>query len=176
MLAALMALSLIGLATLGYAAPREPIEAPAVPGPIFPRASASGTVLLTPNTPIQAFDLELDIAAADLTPSWPSLDGPQQQATWFVHVSATGEPEPDAEIRVVTPDGTGGFVNNPESFFLAGGPKHSHGDGKEHSHYGVAFTTWLDPRQAIRQADSIRAALAERRPQHAQEFDERCVD
>ena len=36
---------------------------------------------------------------------------------------------------------------------------HSHGTGGEHRHGEVAFTTWLDPQQAIEQAAVIRDAL-----------------
>jgi zinc transport system substrate-binding protein len=41
---------------------------------------------------------------------------------------------------------------------------HSHGPAGEHAHGGTAFTTWLDPRQAIEQARAIRGALAARWP------------
>ena len=51
------------------------------------------------------------------------------------------------------------------------GVTHSHGAGKEHSHAGTAFTTWLDLQQAIRQADAIRQALTRKRPQAKQVFE-----
>jgi zinc transport system substrate-binding protein len=41
---------------------------------------------------------------------------------------------------------------------------HSHGTGGEHQHGELAFTTWLDPQQAIRQAAAIRDALIRLRP------------
>ena len=41
---------------------------------------------------------------------------------------------------------------------------HSHGAGGEHQHGDVAFTTWLDPQQAIEQAAAIRDALVRQRP------------
>ena len=47
---------------------------------------------------------------------------------------------------------------------------HAHGPGVEHAHAGIAFTTWLDPTLAIVQADAIRAALTERRPQYERTF------
>ncbi len=47
---------------------------------------------------------------------------------------------------------------------IEGGRKHSHGSGGEHSHQGIAATTWLDPDLAIAQADSIRRALTKLRP------------
>lgn len=39
---------------------------------------------------------------------------------------------------------------------------HSHGDGDEHSHEGVASYTWLDPTLAMAQADAIAAAITAR--------------
>ncbi len=48
---------------------------------------------------------------------------------------------------------------------------HSHGTEGEHSHDGVAFTTWLDLGQAIQQAEAIREALSTRWPDHGTEFD-----
>ncbi|MCB1077448.1 MAG: zinc ABC transporter substrate-binding protein [Verrucomicrobiae bacterium] len=50
---------------------------------------------------------------------------------------------------------------------------HSHGSAGEHSHSGVAFTTWIDFSQAIQQADAIRAAFGKRLPDQAKEFDSR---
>ena len=48
---------------------------------------------------------------------------------------------------------------------------HSHGPEGEHSHGETAFTTWLDPLQAIMQAESIAAALTEARPDAAADFE-----
>ncbi len=42
---------------------------------------------------------------------------------------------------------------------------HSHGPGGEHSHTGVAFTTWLDPLLAIQQAEAVKHALTELMPE-----------
>jgi len=50
------------------------------------------------------------------------------------------------------------FVNVP------GGVTHSHGPGGPHTHTGTAFTTWLDPVQALAQAGAIRDALQRLRP------------
>jgi zinc transport system substrate-binding protein len=53
-----------------------------------------------------------------------------------------------------------------ENYIDAGsGVEHSHGAGAVHAHAGVAFTTWLDLQQAVRQADSIRQAIIKKRPQ-----------
>ncbi|MEM9473777.1 MAG: metal ABC transporter substrate-binding protein [Pseudomonadota bacterium] len=39
---------------------------------------------------------------------------------------------------------------------------HSHGDGGEHSHEGIATYTWLDPTLALAQAEAVAAAIAGR--------------
>jgi zinc transport system substrate-binding protein len=49
---------------------------------------------------------------------------------------------------------------------------HAHGPGGEHAHEGIAFTTWLDPTQAVQQAAAIREAFAVAWPEHATRFDE----
>ena len=47
---------------------------------------------------------------------------------------------------------------------LEGRTTHSHGAAGEHQHGDLAFTTWLDPQQAISQATAIRDALIRLRP------------
>ncbi len=47
---------------------------------------------------------------------------------------------------------------------------HTHGKQGEHSHQGVAFTTWLDFKQALLQADAIREALQKLRPAQVELF------
>ena len=54
---------------------------------------------------------------------------------------------------------------------VAGTATHSHGAGGEHSHDGVAFTTWLDLGQAIQQAQAIRDAFVGRWPDQTSAFD-----
>lgn len=44
---------------------------------------------------------------------------------------------------------------------------HSHGAAGEHSHTGIDFNTWLDPRLAKQQAQAIAAALEEHSPENA---------
>lgn len=39
---------------------------------------------------------------------------------------------------------------------------HSHGEGSEHSHEGLASYTWLDPSLAIAQAEAVAAAITRR--------------
>ena len=43
---------------------------------------------------------------------------------------------------------------------------HQHGPQGEHSHAGIAFTTWLDPTIAIEQARAIKAAFCSLLPEH----------
>ena len=50
---------------------------------------------------------------------------------------------------------------------------HSHGLEGKHEHGDVAFTTWLDPVQAIAQARAIRDALVRRRPDATTDFNQR---
>ena len=57
-----------------------------------------------------------------------------------------------------------------------GAVTHTHGPQGEHAHTGTAFTTWLDPSLAIRQARSIRDALARRVPDHATAFGQRFAE
>ena len=59
-----------------------------------------------------------------------------------------------------------------ENYIDAGsGAAHSHGGGAAHAHAGIAFTTWLDLRQAVHQADVIRQAITRKRPQLKAEVD-----
>jgi zinc transport system substrate-binding protein len=44
-------------------------------------------------------------------------------------------------------------------------PVHQHGPAGEHAHGQIAFTTWLDPEQAIAQARAIEAAFVKHRPE-----------
>ena len=50
---------------------------------------------------------------------------------------------------------------------------HSHGLAGKHEHGDVAFTTWLDPQQAIAQAEAIRDALIRLRPGSIADFNQR---
>lgn len=47
---------------------------------------------------------------------------------------------------------------------------HTHGRQGEHSHNGVAFTTWIDFNQALQQADAIREALQKLKPAQIELF------
>jgi zinc transport system substrate-binding protein len=67
------------------------------------------------------------------------------------------------------------LVDTSRSFrddYLSGdeAPVHQHGPAGEHVHGEVAFTTWLDPRQAATQARAIEAALSLLRPEEAEGF------
>ncbi len=50
---------------------------------------------------------------------------------------------------------------------------HSHGPGGDHSHQGMAFTTWLDMDFAIGQARAVFDALVRLRPENETDFRER---
>ena len=52
------------------------------------------------------------------------------------------------------------------------GVAHSHGTGADHSHTGIAFTTWLDMQQSVLQAEAIKNALIKKQPQFKAEFTE----
>lgn len=49
-----------------------------------------------------------------------------------------------------------------DQFIVTESITHSHGDGGEHSHEGLASYTWLDPMLAIAQAEAIAAAVSRR--------------
>lgn len=49
-----------------------------------------------------------------------------------------------------------------DQFIVTESITHSHGDGDEHSHEGIASYTWLDPMLAITQAEAIAAAVLRR--------------
>lgn len=51
------------------------------------------------------------------------------------------------------------------------GIAHSHGPGGEHSHGGVAFTTWPDLSLAARQAEAVARAVTRRRPEAKEQID-----
>jgi zinc transport system substrate-binding protein len=49
-------------------------------------------------------------------------------------------------------------------------PAHQHGPAGEHTHGQIAFTTWLDPKQAIAQARAIEMAFARQVPEEQAAF------
>ena len=55
---------------------------------------------------------------------------------------------------------------------VSAGTTHSHGPTGDHSHSGMAFTTWLDPQLASLQAKAIRDALITRRPDLKSQFEQ----
>jgi zinc transport system substrate-binding protein len=55
---------------------------------------------------------------------------------------------------------------------LEGTVTHSHGPEGAHEHTGWAFTTWLDPSLAIKQARAVRDALTTALPDHTNVFEE----
>ncbi|MDF1852025.1 MAG: metal ABC transporter substrate-binding protein [Verrucomicrobiales bacterium] len=59
-----------------------------------------------------------------------------------------------------------------DQFIETEGELHTHGDGKVHSHGGITFTTWLDFRQAIVQANAIARRFRAMKPGEASEIEE----
>jgi len=51
------------------------------------------------------------------------------------------------------------------------GTTHSHGPEGDHVHYGYAFTTWLDFKNAYQQAEAIKNALVKKMPDKKELFD-----
>jgi zinc transport system substrate-binding protein len=49
-------------------------------------------------------------------------------------------------------------------------PTHQHGPAGKHAHQGSAFTTWLDPGLAMKQAEAVAAALESLAPDQAEQF------
>ncbi|MDX2146105.1 MAG: zinc ABC transporter substrate-binding protein [Planctomycetota bacterium] len=69
--------------------------------------------------------------------------------------------------RVV--DSAGGFASEFVTYETV---THSHGAKGSHTHEGVDGHTWVDPLNAVRQADAIRVAMGRRWPEHVRTFDE----
>ncbi len=47
---------------------------------------------------------------------------------------------------------------------------HSHGPEGDHAHGGWAFTTWIDPTQAVEQSRAVHEAMVAARPEQAEAF------
>lgn len=58
-----------------------------------------------------------------------------------------------------------------DQFIVTESITHSHGDGGEHSHEGLASYTWLDPALAIAQAEAIASAIIARELAQAGDVD-----
>lgn len=70
------------------------------------------------------------------------------------------------------------LVNTSRDFedqfiFIEDAVTHSHGPEGMHTHAGTAFTTWLDPQQAVMQAAIVQDALSRLVPDRADEFKKR---
>lgn len=62
-----------------------------------------------------------------------------------------------------------------DQFIVTESITHSHGEGDEHSHEGLASYTWLDPSIAIAQAEAVAAAITARDLAPAAEVESRLV-
>ncbi len=60
-----------------------------------------------------------------------------------------------------------------DQFIVTESITHSHGDGGEHSHEGLASYTWLDPALAIAQAEAVAVAITARDLASAEDVDAR---
>jgi len=98
-------------------------------------------------------DLE-EIQAADLI-----LANGANYAKWMEKVSL-----PSSKVLNTSKGFTESYIE------VAQGPSHSHGNSGEHVHYGYAFTTWLDFKIAMGQAETIKNALVEKLPAHKDEI------
>ncbi|MEM6593764.1 MAG: zinc ABC transporter substrate-binding protein [Pseudomonadota bacterium] len=85
-------------------------------------------------------------------------------ASWIDRVSLP-------RARIVT---TSSKIEN--QFIVTESITHSHGDGGEHSHEGLASYTWLDPMLAVAQAEAIAAAVISRDLAPAQDVETRLAD
>jgi len=81
-------------------------------------------------------------------------------AKWVTKVSL-----PESKLVTTTAAVTDKYIT------VADAVTHQHGRDGEHSHDGVAFTTWLDPRIAIEQARATKNALQRLLPDNVPLFD-----
>jgi zinc transport system substrate-binding protein len=63
-----------------------------------------------------------------------------------------------------------------DQFIVTESITHSHGEGTEHSHEGLASYTWLDPTLAMAQAEAIAAAISAQGLAPAQDVEDRLAD
>tara|TARA_R110002096_G_scaffold44229_5_gene118949 strand:+ start:203 stop:1102 length:900 start_codon:yes stop_codon:yes gene_type:complete len=59
------------------------------------------------------------------------------------------------------------------AYLESGSDAHQHGEDVDHSHGGTAFTTWIDFKQAIQQAEAIADRFKELRPEEAELIQEK---
>jgi zinc transport system substrate-binding protein len=168
--------SAVGLGALLACGGDEPREQAA--------ASEGGTpVVYTVNYPLQYFAQRItgDVvrvvfpAPADLDPAFWQPEAQvvaQYQAADLILLNGAGYAAWTSRVslpaaKLVHTSGAleGAFLR------VEGAVTHAHGPGGEHAHEGIAFTTWLDPTQAIQQAAAIRDAFAAAWPEHAATFD-----
>jgi zinc transport system substrate-binding protein len=82
-------------------------------------------------------------------------------AKWVAHVSLPASRMADTSVSFADK-----FIPLKEKV------THSHGLAGKHEHGDVAFTSWLDPQQAIAQAQAVRDALIRLRPGAAGDFNQ----
>jgi zinc transport system substrate-binding protein len=146
-----------------------------------PKAVAESPVLITSNYPLYYFAAQ--IAGDEAEVYFPSMEGDPaqwvpagedmvrlQQADLLIINGATYE----SWLAFVTlPDGllldTSAHLSD-QMLAVEKETVHQHGPEGEHSHPGIAFTTWLDPTFAMEQAGAIEQRLSELMPENADLF------
>lgn len=150
----------------------QPSAAPAAGGETTPAAARSGKPqVLVANYPLQYFAQRIGADAVEVRFLAPKDEDPAfwqpdeaaitafQNADLVLMNGATYSKWADKvtlpEAKVV--DTSAAFADS--LIQVTDSMTHSHGPGGEHSHSGIAFTTWLDFKQASLQARAVRDAL-----------------
>jgi zinc transport system substrate-binding protein len=109
-----------------------------------------------------------DVDPAFWTPTADDIAALQQADVILLNGATYEKWLPTASLPSARTVDTCATVTN--QFIETDGPVHAHGPDGEHSHAGIAFTTWLDPEIAIAQATAVRDALVKAAPMYQTEF------
>lgn len=148
----------------------------------FPLAAAEKPVVYSVNYPLHYFAQRIGGEHVETHFPVPANEDPAQ---WQADAETIRQYQ-QADLILLNGAGYAGWVNkaslprlklvNTSRGFrdqyiqLPEGATHSHGPGGTHAHTGVAFTTWLDPLLASKQAEAIRDALIRKRPDLSDAF------
>lgn len=153
------------------------------PGASNPAARQGKPAVYVVNYPLEFFagriggdlaDVEFPIPA-DVDPAfWEPADAAVAQFQQADVILLNGAGYAKWTLRVSLPESR--VVDTSRSFTdklirVDEGVVHSHGPGGEHSHRGIAFTTWLDPRLALLQARQVQESLVRLLPASEQALD-----
>lgn len=140
-------------------------------------------VVYTVNYPLQYFAQQIggeDVsvhfpAPADIDPAY-WMPGPETLAAYqsadLILLNGAGYARWVSRVslpRFKTVNTSQSFMDNYLTTKLV--VAHSHGTGEDHNHSGLAFTTWLDFKQALIQAHSVLKALKEKLPDSSTKFE-----